>query len=40
MDLAGFHSEIGPEAPSGIDFRNEPEFHSLERMLDPAARTD
>ncbi len=39
MELASFHSVIDPTAPSGVDLRNEPEFHAIERMLDPAART-
>lgn len=39
MELASFQTEIDSKAPSGIDLRNEPEFHALERMLDPAART-
>lgn len=38
MELDGFHNVIDPASPSGVDLRNEPEFHKIERMLDPAAR--
>ncbi|MDX8352708.1 type VI secretion system protein TssA [Cognatiyoonia sp. IB215182] len=36
--LASFQDVVDPAAPSGIDLRNVPEFHAIERMLEPAAR--
>ncbi|PUB17269.1 type VI secretion system protein TssA [Yoonia sediminilitoris] len=38
MDLSPFLQEIEPAAPSGSDLRNEPAFHAIERMQQPAAR--
>ncbi|MEO0929231.1 MAG: type VI secretion system protein TssA [Pseudomonadota bacterium] len=37
-ELASFRDVVDPAAPSGIDLRNVPEFHAIERMLEPAAR--
>ena len=39
MELESFQTIFDPAEPSGIDLRNEPAFHALERMLEPAART-
>lgn len=39
MELSGFLTPIDGSPPSGIDLRNEAAFHTIERALDPAART-
>lgn len=38
MELSSLLTEIDPAAPSGIDLRNEPAFHAIERLLEPAAQ--
>lgn len=38
MDVAPFLVPLDEAAPSGLELRNEPRFHALERALEPAAR--
>lgn len=38
IELTVFKEVADPAAASGIDLRNVPEFHAIERMLEPAAR--
>lgn len=39
MDLEPFLVPVGQDNASGSDLRNDPRFHSIERLLDPAARS-
>lgn len=38
MDVAPFLVPLDQAAPSGLELRNEPRFHALERAIEPAAR--
>lgn len=38
MDVAPFLVPLDGAAPSGLELRNEPRFHALERVLEPAGR--
>jgi type VI secretion system protein ImpA len=37
--LAAFLSPVDPGSPSGAEIRNDPRFHALERLLQPASRS-
>ncbi|AUH66524.1 type VI secretion system protein TssA [Paracoccus zhejiangensis] len=38
MDLESLLSPLAGEQPSGVELRNDARFHSIERLLEPAAR--
>ncbi|MFC6762339.1 ImpA family type VI secretion system protein [Sulfitobacter porphyrae] len=38
MDITRLLEPLGEDTPSGIELRNEAGFHSLERLIEPAAR--
>lgn len=38
MNLEGLLSPLGGDQPSGVELRNDARFHSIERLLAPAAR--
>lgn len=38
MEFLGLLDSISDDAPSGIELRNDPRFHAIERLLEPAAR--
>ncbi|UYV37342.1 type VI secretion system protein TssA [Rhodobacteraceae bacterium D3-12] len=38
MELLGLLDSISDDAPSGVELRNDPRFHAIERLLGPAAR--
>ena len=39
MDLEPFLVPVGQDNASGLELRNDPRFHGIERLLDPAARS-
>lgn len=39
MDLEPFLVPVGSESASGVELRNDPRFHAIERLMEPAART-
>ncbi len=39
IDLGGFLTPIAGSDPRGIELRNDPRFHAIERLLEPAARS-
>lgn len=38
MELLSLLDSISDDAPSGVELRNDPRFHAIERLLGPAAR--
>jgi len=38
MEFLSLLDSVSDEAPSGIELRNDPRFHAIERLLEPAAR--
>lgn len=38
MDISRLLEPLGGESPSGIELRNEADFHSIERLIEPAGR--
>lgn len=38
MEFLGLLDSISDDVPSGIELRNDPRFHAIERLLEPAAR--
>lgn len=39
MELEPFLAPLGSDSVSGSELRNDPRFHAIERLMDPAART-
>jgi type VI secretion system protein ImpA len=39
MDLEPFLVPVGSDNASGVELRNDPRFHAIERLMEPAART-
>jgi type VI secretion system protein ImpA len=39
MDLEPFLVPVGSDDASGVELRNDPRFHAIERLMEPAART-
>jgi type VI secretion system protein ImpA len=38
-DLETFLAPVADDSPSGVELRNDPRFHAIERLLEPAARS-
>lgn len=39
MDLEPFLVPVGSDGASGVELRNDPRFHAIERLMEPAARS-
>lgn len=40
MDLDQLLAKLSDDAPSGVELRNDPRFHAIERLVEPAARSN